>query len=61
MMQNVLKMKRQRTLEEQQKQRKNQRRSPTTQQRKKERNEKNIEDRYIEQLLQQRLAAMQIA
>ena len=61
MMQNILKMKRQRTLEEQQKQRKNQRRSPITQQRKKEPNEKNIEDRYIEQLLQQRLAAMQIA
>ena len=60
MMQNVLKMKRQRTLEEQQK-RKNERRSPTMQQRKKERNEKKIEDRYIEQLLQQRLASMQIA
>ena len=60
MMQNVLKMKRQRTLEEQQK-RKNQRRSPTMLQRKKERNEKEIEDRYIEQLLQQRLASMQIA
>lgn len=60
MMQNVLKMKRQRMLEEQRKGRNFQKRTPAAKHTfKKDKTKKEIEDSYIEQLLQQRLASVQ--